>query len=293
MLLHIAGLLLKHFWGDSNVPLQWRTLVFHATVFSTALSGLEAVCLTRADERRIEGYICKRLRFLLQGMACSHDNEWVRRKCCIHTVTSTLHARRLRLFRGILRMMKVTEGPRSPLPAVLLGPGREAGSEQLAPDGRPTDNCNPFLSMFVNDVQRAMDMRVLERVPADMLALADDPGFQQADFRKVRRFDKDESEDNPTIITQGAQFACGHCGRVCVSRLGLRIHTARKHEDRTHQILLSSSNQCPWCEQFFAPRTERGGTYVNGRPLADVQRATLSLRLCCINMPSSSALVVT
>ena len=190
-------------------------------------------------------------------------------------------------------MMKVTGGPRSPLPAVLLGPGREAGSEQLAPDGRPTDNCNPFLSMFVNDVQRAMDMRVLERVPADILALADDPGFQQADFRRVRRFDKDESEDNPTIITQGAQFACGQCGRVCVSRLGLRIHTARKHEDRTHQILLSSSNQCPWCEHFFAPRTERGGMYANGRPLADVQRATLSLRLCRISMPSSSALVVT
>ena len=236
---------LKHFWGDGSVPLQWRTQVFHATVFSTALSGLEAVCLTKADERCIEGHICKRLRFWLQGLARGHDNAWVRRKCCIHTVTSTLHARRLRLFRGILRMLKVTEVPRSPLPAVLLGSGREVGSEQLAPDGRPSATCNPFLTMFVTDVQRAVDMQVLERVPADILALANDPGFQQADFGKVRRFDMDEPEDSQSIAAHEAQFACAQCERVCVSRQGLRAHTAWKHEDRTHQILLSSSNQCP------------------------------------------------
>ena len=225
---------LKHFWGDGSVPLQWRTQVFRATVFSTALSGLEAVCLTKADERCIEGHICKLLRFLLQGLARGHDNAWVRRKCCIHTVTGTLHARRPRLFRGILRMLKVTEGPRSPLPAVLLGSGREVGSEQLAPDGRPSATCNPFLTMFVTDVQRAVDMQVLERVPADILALANDPGFQQADFGKVRRFDMDEPEDSQMIAAHEAQFACAQCERVCVSRQGLRAHTAWKHEDRTH-----------------------------------------------------------
>ena len=275
------------------MPLQWRTQVFRATVFCTALSGLEVACLTKADERRIEGHICKRLRFLLQGLARGHTNEWVRRECCVHTVSSTLHARRLRLFRGILRMMKVMEESRSPLPAVLLGSGRDAGSEQLMPDGQPTAGCNPFLRMFVNDVQRAVDMQVMERVPADILALANDAGFQQADFGRVRRFDTDELEDDLTIEAERTQHACAECERVCVSRQGLRIHTALKHENRMHHILLSSSNQCPWCRRIFCSSSGKGGMCVDEKQLVDVQRAGLSLKQCYINMPIFSALAVT
>jgi hypothetical protein len=94
-----------------------------AVVQQALVSGMEIWNPTREGLKRLEARICGKLRYLLQGEAAGHTNDWVRHECGIHTVSSILQQRRLVFLRSILTMLGSLQDDDSDVPAWLFGDG--------------------------------------------------------------------------------------------------------------------------------------------------------------------------
>jgi len=144
--------------------------------------GLDTCILTTSQEHRLEGNLCKKMRFMLKGLARRKSNCWLRTTCGIPTLASTLRIRRLRLFRGILNMMGDLTTADAPLPAVLLGSGHAHGSAQLNPDGRPSASCNPWLQQFMDDIDHAAAVGALPPMIGSVLVFLHARPFNKQAF---------------------------------------------------------------------------------------------------------------
>lgn len=93
-------------WRHANITRQREVLLFKACVVSKLLYSLEAICIRKAEQSRIDGFQAQALRKIFeipQPMLSLISNEEVRRIANEKPLTQTVLYRQLTLFGKIAR----------------------------------------------------------------------------------------------------------------------------------------------------------------------------------------------
>ena len=102
----------------------------------------------------------RKLRCLLRGRARGKANKWVRETLCVPTMESMMRTRRLGLLRRVVDSMGNCQAADSQIPALLMGRQLMTGHEQLAEGRAATEFANPWLSLWLRDVDWARNRGV-------------------------------------------------------------------------------------------------------------------------------------
>ena len=172
-------------WGCLDVSQTRRVVTFKSLVYTRLTNGLEALCLSKSELRKLEASVMKKLRRILCGSGRGRTNSSIRAECDVPTVTSFLRCRRLKLFVSILRMIGNLASADSGLPAALLSPGSDFSLPQLAGDGSVSAEANPWLRQFCEDVAEARRCGNVEELPVDILQWRDNASLMYSRFRKL------------------------------------------------------------------------------------------------------------
>ena len=68
-------------WGDLKVTRERRLLVFKSVVYTRLTAGLEVLCLTTSELKKLEASVMKKLRRILCGEGKGMTNSWIRTQC--------------------------------------------------------------------------------------------------------------------------------------------------------------------------------------------------------------------
>ena len=156
----VGWLAMGKFWFRSGVLRAPLVQVFKGMVYSTLLSGLEALCLSKTHIERLDKYALKRGRQLMHGGACikSEADGQVTYKALpsiavfrflrIVPAHIELRVRRLRFWQQVARYPQL----HSVLLGCIFSQFDFEPHASLDPDGRPTRHANPWLQLLADDI---------------------------------------------------------------------------------------------------------------------------------------------
>ena len=224
-------------WVNPGVPLQFKAMVFRATVQSALQAGLDIAILSMQDLRKLESSSCKKLRCMMLGAARGQTNEWTREQCGVYTMRGLLQQRRLCLCRSILKMIGNLQQAESVLPAVLFGRGIQPDTAQLTEEGGPARNCNPWVQLWYADMEEAVRNGVLEDMPVDMMAWTDTPAYLSCRFRRVHSFRENGGATAPAGLSgprEGPGQPCPKCELQFPEAAAVARHLTMLHGKMSH-----------------------------------------------------------
>ena len=280
------------FWFRNGLLRASLVLVFKGLVYSTLLSGLEALCLSKSQLERLDTYVLRRGRQLMHGTACqkfASDGQITYQALPALSVWRflqmvpahiELRLRRLRFWQNVAL--------HSELHAVLLGclfsQFDFETSASVDAEGKPTAYANPWLRQLADDVQSLAcldsgSLLVTElRGRLTLLFTEYREDFVRVDVTEFRAqflghavpppgwvAPPQEVEDALLLPAQERSFTClRKCadGTVCnktfprYSQLYTHMVQTKggEHGERPFFALACVSNICPWCRCKFASR---------------------------------------
>ena len=280
------------FWFRNGLLRASLVLVFKGLVYSTLLSGLEALCLSKSQLERLDTYVLRRGRQLMHGTACqkfASDGQITYKALPALSVWRflqmvpahiELRLRRLRFWQNVAL--------HSELHAVLLGclfsQFDFETSASVDAEGKPTAYANPWLRQLADDVQSLAcldsgSLLVTElRGRLTLLFTEYREDFVRVDVTEFRAqflghavpppgwvAPPQDVEDALLLPAQERSFTClRKCadGTVCnktfprYSQLYTHMVQTKggEHGERPFFALACVSNICPWCRCKFASR---------------------------------------
>ena len=198
----------------------------------------------------------RRLRCLLRGRARGKTSKCARETLCMPTMESMTRTRRLGLLRRVVDSMGNCQAADSQIPALLMGKQLMTGHEQLAEGRAATEFANPWLSLWLRDVDWARNRGVWPNLSETVEDWRGCLKMTPSERKQVITFESEwEGERRDEIEEQAARHICHLCGRLCADLYAVRRHITMTHH-RHHWMnsvhrLVTSCNVCTWCNKAF------------------------------------------
>ena len=215
------GLLSKRVFGNQNLSIHTKIVVYDAVVISTILYGCETWVPYRRHIRLLESFHIRRLQLIL-GLGWWHKvtHSEIRSRAGTPTIESMLLHRQLRWLGHVIRM------PHNRLPhCVLYGQlrlGRRSVGGQIK---RFKDHIKSILKRCNIPISRletlASERATWRSTCAFGMSYFDDEYDRAAALRRSRRH-----QHTPVLCPfPDSDYQCPLCGRQCYSRIGLLSHS--------------------------------------------------------------------
>ena len=290
----VAWFSMGRLWFRQGLLRVALVLMFKGLVYSTLLSGLEALCLTRSQLAQLDRYLLKRGRQLMHGTACekkstdhgmvykARPNIEVWRFLQAVPAQVELRIRRLKFWQNAAMHREI----HAVLFACMFAQFDWELSATVDDTGKPTARAHPWLQQLAQDVE---EMSVLDsasylvsQLQGRVLLLFTDfrDDFMRVDLAEFRsRFlgheipppgwveppdDASEifvlpDEHDEPVFTCDKKWDDGSCCNKQFSTYAqLRTHIVHtkggEHGIRPFFATAAVTNICPWCRHRFASR---------------------------------------
>ena len=219
--INLASSAFGRLFGNQNLTIHTKIVVYNAIVISTILHGCETWVPYRRHIRLLESFHIRRLQLII-GLRWWHKvtHSEIRFRAGIPTITSMLLHRQLRWFGHVIRM------PHSRLPHCVLhgqlrlGRRSVGGQEKHFKDHIKSihKRCNKSLSRLETLASKRATWR---STCAFVMSYFDDEYDRAAALRCSHR------HQHAPVLCQipDSDHQCPHCSRQCYSRIGLLSHS--------------------------------------------------------------------
>ena len=246
------GKLEKRVWSQHSIQLKTKLSIYEACVLTALLYSSETWTTYRCHLKILESFHQRCLRRILNVKWTSFTSDVeILQRACISSIESKIYRNRLRWCGHVIRL----EDNRIPK-QLLYGELREGKRKPSKPKKRYKDGVRECLKAVDIDESdwetNATDRPLWRKMIYDYTT-----SFEQKRIaHSIKKRDARKMKDIDMPICLKSELTCTICGRICLSKAGLKSHS-KSHQPKSHfQYKINDPKKCAVCSKVC--KTEGG-----------------------------------